>query len=877
MTTGMRGIGVLSVLLASSSIIPVRAATNATAVDLRARWEAYRPYDGDGRYTSDRDDGVRGIQGLTALAARFGAKPYAELSLSNGAWLAERTIFRDVDTGATILRLTHDRWTDQLSYFHGNWSADGRCIVWRRKPGMWEGSTATHGPMAMNADGTGLRNVFRDFPMVRGEICSPVEPGVCYAMSDTDRKVLAFDLATGRQRQVVRQTERNWHLKVSPDGRYLMSRAVLSTGVKGLWIAGVDGREFHEIPIPEAIHDSYCFVPGCRKIMFWYEGKFRDEGFVECDFDGANRTNVMVLYDWNHGDFGLDRGVHTEGGMTRLGPGSVFQPLVPLFHKPGVEYYDDPADANGYSAWSPKDVLWSYHTRILRRPHISEIFAAACEPAPDGVVNRYRVCYTALWRGGSLLDNPNASPDGTKVLFNANSLGAGNIFCVVARLPERPVAVRAEAAASGVRLTWQPSRHHAETAGYHIYRSSTGGAGFAPVTDKPVLEAAFTDATGGRDAVYTVTAIEHSGLESGLSDEASAARTTPRTVWLEAEDAALSPQMWIAFQGLAGDLHYIWKRTREGAGTAVLTVAHPPAGACRVWCRVKGPAGAAFTLAVGRQQPLALHVPASSAWSWVRAEGAVAFDGSAATLTIASDTYGSALDSIVLSDDPQYTPPAAGRVVWPALPAVAGVTAQALSPYAVRLAWTAPTGATCHHVNVYAGSQPDFEPDQSALVGSPDGATLVDWGLRPGATVYYRLAAVDRAGNEGPPCAAVMANLPAIEPFRLETAFSPSLTFDVPAKATYAVWLKLRRVEGAQGSYVDVKVDGQGGGSWVGSPDGLADAYWLNYDQWGRFDLAPGPHTLTVGNKSGQTIEKVLIASDLSFTPPGHVNLLAGW
>ena len=78
-------------------------------------------------------------------------------------WQTERVVFRDVDTGATVVRLTNDPWTDQLSYFQGNWSADGKYIVFRRRPGMWESSTDTHGPMAMNADGTRLRNVFRDY------------------------------------------------------------------------------------------------------------------------------------------------------------------------------------------------------------------------------------------------------------------------------------------------------------------------------------------------------------------------------------------------------------------------------------------------------------------------------------------------------------------------------------------------------------------------------------------------------------------------------------------------------------------------------------------------------------------------------------------
>ena len=182
------------------------------------KWErrvaAYRPYDGTGRYTMDRDDGVRGIQGLEALASRFGVKPYRELLRPDGTWQAERVAFRDVDTGATVVRLTNDPWADQLSYFQGNWSADGKHVVFRRRPGMWESSTATHGPMATNSDGSRLRNVFRDYRMVRKEVCSPTEPSICYALS-RDRKLVAFDLHTGKTHHVVRDVLGCWHMKVS--------------------------------------------------------------------------------------------------------------------------------------------------------------------------------------------------------------------------------------------------------------------------------------------------------------------------------------------------------------------------------------------------------------------------------------------------------------------------------------------------------------------------------------------------------------------------------------------------------------------------------------------------------------------------------------
>ncbi len=847
-------------------------------LDLPARHRTYKPYDGSGRYQMDKDDGVRGVQGLLALSRRFGAKPYKDLSTGDGTWQTERVVFQDVDTAATILRYTSDRWTDQLSYFHGNWSADGKYVVFRRRPGMWEASTPTHGPMAVRADGTRLRSVFRQYSMVRGEVCSPTEPNVCYASADGDKKVVAFDIAAGNEIRPIRDAAPGWHLKISPDGKYLMNRGETSKG-KGIWIAGVDGKKLYEIAVPEPIHDSYGFHPSQKKIMFWHEGKFHDEGFVQCDFDGSNRTRVHVKFDWNHGDFGIDRGVHCTGFITRVQGDSWLKP-EDLFHAPGVESYDDPHDYNGYTSWRPKDRLWSYSTRIVHGPHISELQAFPAEPALDFVVNRYRVCYTGL-RRGQLLDNPNASPDGTKVLFNSNFLGSNNIFGVVARLPERPTRLEADATAEGVRLAWQPARHHAETAGYHVYRSRTGGVGFVPLTDRPIGQLSLTDSTAGAGEpyYYAVTAVEHSGLESGLSDEARPNRRQAgrRHLFIEAEEARLSPEIWIAFHGSASDLHYVWMRKRGAEGNATVVLdrgGQADLSAATLWCRVKGEEGVEFTFSAGKGAA-AIKAPPSSDWTWVKADAKLDLRG-AKELVLSSRLYGSAMDCALLTDDEEILPDKTPRILAPVLQAPEEITAQAISPYAVRLAWRKTNDATFHHYNLYCGEAADFTPDQSTLVASPDEPSMVDWGLKPGSRLYYRLRSVDRFGRRSPASLPLAVDIPTIRRVLIEKRFAERITFEVPAPDIYVVWLLLKKAGESHG-YIDVGCDGAGGGAWMGAMDGLNDSTWLSYDQWGRFDLRAGRHVLKIANKTGSKIEKVIITNDLSYTPPGHVNILTGW
>lgn len=849
--------------------------TQTVPVDepLDARIKGYTPYDGAGRYTMEADDGVRGIQGLEAVAQRFGVKPYEELSSGEGVWQTERVIFRDVDTGATVVRLTNDPWADQLSYFKGNWTADGKCIVFRRRPGMWESSTATHGPMAMRSDGTDLRNVFRDFRMVRKEVCSPTEPGICYAMAD-GKKVVAFDVETGITDHLVREVPGCWHLKVSLDGKYLMGRSDIEAGGKGLWTVSADGSEYYELSIPDAIHDSYQFTPAGDKAMYWYEGRYRAEGFVMQDFRGGEEAKVNVLFDWNHGDVGLDRGAHTGGYVTRIA-GDTWLEKEPLFAAPGVEYYDDPHTFNGYLTWSPKDQLWVYSTRILRRPHISEIHCYHAEPVPGDVVNRYRLCFTGVQRP-ACLDNPGASPDGTKVLFNSSMFGRVDAYYVVARLPEEPVGLQAERTGEGVRLTWTPPAHHAEVAGYHVYRSRESGTGYTPVTETPAIgtESMDTEAPDAGPVFYAVTAVEHSGLESGLSVEAAVgAGEAPRRIFLEAEAGERTPAVWLAHQGLASGLHYVWMRKHEGPGGITIPAILPEGERdWRLWASVKGADGVDLTAELGGQIAH-LESTASSSWGWVQA-GDTMGAGGETTLTLSSGLYGTAVDCVVLTDDADFTP-GGRRILAPKRERVEGLEAEDISPYAVRLSWEAEDSATFHHYNVYCGADGDFAPSQASLVASPDAAECIDWGLKPGASLHYRVTCVDRWGNETPASEAVEVTLPGVERVVVEKPGGDEVAFEAPSAGTYTLWLKLKD-GGRGGNYIDAAIDGEKR-TWTCAFDGLSEEAWFTYGQWGRFELEAGAHTLTIDNKTKHTIESVLLTNDQSLQPDGHIDILSGW
>ena len=860
----------------------------------------YMPYDGASRYTMDRDDGLKGTQGLTALASRHGLKPY-ELLGEDGLWQTERVVFTDVVTGATIYRLTNDPFADEISYFKGNVSADGSTVVFRRRPGMWESSTATHGPMALNTDGTHLRSVFRDFRLVRRLVTSFTDPRLCFGTGDETR-LLAFDLRTGKlYHEIAALAGSPWHIKASLDGRYLMGRGQLSTGDRGIWIYSVDGRERYEVPVPESIHDSYQFVPGQRKMMYWHEGKFYEEGFVQRDFDGGNLTYVNVRFDWNHGDCGFDRGAHCEGYIIRI-EGNTWGPMEWLCKAdPNVEYYDDPANYNGYLAWRPKDEPWAYSTRILARPHLSEIHLMGLEPVPGDVANRCRICFTNLHRGAAL-DNPESSPDGTKVFFNSTMLNSCSLYMVVARKPEPPTGVTVQWGSDGAILTWQPPKHHAETRGYRVYRSRTTGSGYHEVTTEPIADVSFTDRSVPRDeaSFYVVTAQEFSGSESRPSEEARAlppglpeAAPDRTLIHAEAEDGAHGPEVSKAFHGSASDLYYVWARKRDVPGKITLPASVPHDGTFHAWLRACSLTGQPVPLRLAAGAAATQTQVAANTWSWLSLPGELNLRHGGQTLQLEIGGYGGAVDQIALASGgvaPSDAPRLPGFAAD--LTAVADVKGEPCGPFAVRLAWTPVSSGRLRHYNLYQGSTPDFAPSRATLAASPDRPPYVDWSLSPGTTYYYRVSAVDTNGaeivspavavttdalevvkaefavNEPPPVASAGERTPA--------ARTSDSGFEVTKGGKYVVWLKLKASRGP-GQYLDVSVDGARAVSWTLQLDGQSDTPWFRYNEYALFDLAAGKHRLTLSNKTPHTVTAALITNDLTFAPEGHVNMPMGW
>jgi hypothetical protein len=349
---------------------------------------------------------------------------------------------------------------------------------------------------------------------------------------------------------------------------------------------------------------------------------------------------------------------------------------------------------------------------------------------------------------------------------------------------------------------------------------------------------------------------------------------------VEAEAAHLeTPALWLAFQGTASDLHYIWHRKREAGGRASLALPVPRDGKYQAWARIKGDGSARFRLGAGADA-VAFESQARD-WEWVRAPEAISLRAGAQRLSLESSIYGSAVDCLYLSTGDDLIPRGVGpdRCDWPALVAD-GLAAEAAGQYSIRLNWTPTREPTLHHYNIYCSADADVTPHQSNLIASPSAPPFLDWALKPGTRYSYRVTAVDRAGNESPSSAVASAVTEPVERFALmpevADAEEISVNLDIPRPGACAVWLEMKHQAGGQ--YVKVGFEGQRTWQWTIQPDGLSETAWHTYNEFGIWDLEAGRQRLTISKDSMRhEITRVLVTNDLSLRPEGHVNMPKGW
>ncbi len=357
------------------------------------------------------------------------------------------------------------------------------------------------------------------------------------------------------------------------------------------------------------------------------------------------------------------------------------------------------------------------------------------------------------------------SPDATKIHYGSSMTGRFRNYIAVMAQPRPPATLAWRAEQGSVVLNWEPSKYSQETRGYLVYRGERSGGAYRLLTPEPV------EATNWRDTViqpgqayyYVVSAVEHSGLESGYSEEAARAGIhlpadpdSPLVVYAEPEDS-IRDLPTDALPGLAmgvdrhgaSDWYYLYRHPEAQRGKATLAMTVPAAGRYHVWARVRsrGPQPGGWSIAHrGRTRQVSTR---ADQWTWVRADQEpLEFEAGRLELSLATSDMAAQLDLLCLSTDGSFTPSGPRPQNMQSPETVQGLRVENIQPRVNRLVWQPSESSALAYYHVYAAREPFDAADQRLRIGSPSEPELIDWGLRAGTEYFYAVTAVDRQGNE---------------------------------------------------------------------------------------------------------------------------------
>lgn len=370
----------------------------------------------------------------------------------------------------------------------------------------------------------------------------------------------------------------------------------------------------------------------------------------------------------------------------------------------------------------------------------------------------------AFYEGG---DFSMLSPDATKIHYGSSMTGKLKNYIAVLARPRPPLSLEWALDEDGVILSWQPAAFSRETKGYNIYRSDYSGNGYVLLNRELLLKPHYLDGDvkQGQEYFYVVTAVEHSGLESGYSQElarvaidAQGARESSLVLYFEAEeflfglDTESRPGFSIGRdRHAASDWYYIYPTPGGDSPSIELSLSVEHDDRYWVWLRVRnaGSTDGRLQVDVNGKELGSLTVDRQD-WQWQRVSvHPVSLAAGEFSLQMSTRDRSVQIDLVALSTDPDWQPPIAGRPEHSEpLPAVQGLRAQSLDGFATNVFWDPVDSAYFSHYNVYAGKGVLPEIDQRYRIGSPTVASFIDWGLVAGEDYYYIVTAVDRRGNE---------------------------------------------------------------------------------------------------------------------------------
>jgi hypothetical protein len=670
----------------------------------------------------------------------------------------EMAVFRDTATGGVVTRLTSCGANDYVAE-GPMWSADGAAFKFRTK-----GRKDLSGlPVYFLGDGRVVSSPPNHWAMWRPG--KPAELAVVRREQGREFSVKVWNRDTGETREVATFT-------VPELGGYTEVKRFTDTG--RLVVAFRETPHFYAIDLDKGeveyhklstrlkdagksdkarrIHWARCYT---------YEGRWLD---VDTGEEGIGRS-----YTVGHGCGGNNGSVGSFGPYLKiLLDGSIKDPL-----RPGD-------DLKIWANWQ-NNVTTDYGTFtddnawiITNGTHGDVANQHVMVPSADtGAVLRLTRYFTKFSWESPTYSRP--SPDYTKVVFCDNYGGSvpASLMMVQTRRPDAPTGVKL----AGSKLTWDKPKRNAEIAGYHVYASDTSGRDFVRITDEPLSEREFEVQEPKR--FYAVTAVEHSGLESGFTQELSAGGA--KSFYFEAEEVELTPPARLFFDGRRNGFRVVRinaesPEEKARPGVMEIDVATLPPGKYALWALVQGKGELTDVLrrnTHGATGVLSNKLSGGSTdihaetYKWVKLADAVDTDPKPEALSLNPsevlrvDTKLSIMsrhddlkiDTILLTAA-GFEPKTADPRDATAPAAVKNLAATAIADEGhVDLTWDRSEAADVARYDVFVGADPDFVCDNGSVVRSIFKTELTDSGMARGKTLYYKVVAVDARGNRSEPAA----------------------------------------------------------------------------------------------------------------------------
>jgi len=846
----------------------------------------------------------RPYHGLEALNARAGAPIRLDFP-------EEKTVFRDTSTGAVVWKLTRSVRTESCD----NFNADGSAVpIYNRSFKGMVVYDFTQGAM-------------RELAGLRGApVFSRTNPALMYLLESDERDgkvryaIRAVNFRTGASLNVADWTSTDQggaEFGMSPDS----DRLVL--GLK-------EGRALYLI-------DPHQEPPDQRVRRVPLPMRMKGASLSHND----QRVTWQRCYYFQPWHMDLDTGkiqlghYPTYGGHELFGRGCLVgrYGTMMLTHRLGLL----PCDEHG----ADEVRTWSNWTTDVPSDYgrLSDDDRWLVTNGTDGAVAGKRLLIDGRETGTVLqvvhdFTSRNSwdsntysriSPDATKIAYMSDVLGDTDVYVALTRRPEAPQNVTLARDGSRVRLRWERPRAAREIAGYNVYRTRESGRGYRRVNRERNPSTEFLDTPPSGPVFYAVAAEEHSGLEGLYSAEAHFAQAANYRIYTDVEEGALSPPLRQHFDGSCSNFRCVrvWKETpQEVTGQATLRIAVPAQGPCDVWVRGKGKGSfqcsSSETTVTGRI--------GSDHWTWTRAERPLRLQAGSQPLVLRSGDDGLCLDLLMLTNAAGDRPDRVDdRDVAP-LP-IGGLRATETSARQVRLAWTPSEDPGIDAYSVYVGDRADFVPGNATLLTSGRGTACLDWGFKPGLTLYYKVIAFNKRGLGSAPAtirvdtakmptatvelgieeAVLAGGLEKTESRGVASVFLPApldasapppkatWQFHVPLDGVYYLWARYTTLDAKRVSLFSIDCDGENrlnGTNWrlrfpctlTRHLDGVkpGEATWFSDKMasgwWaGPFDcltLKSGSHTLSVAFEpthapNGPRLSAVYLSSDPSYRPPG--------